>query len=103
MAENPGIANLRPGNKRGPAKMTRLLKDAILQAAAEAGGEDGLVGYLRSQALRNPAPFLSLLGRVLPMQLAGDPENPIEVHHSAAVELKSILAGMSANMPKEGE
>ena len=59
------------GRKKGtPNKTTALLKDAILQAAMEAGGKDGLVGYLRVQALTNPGPFMALLGKVLPMQLA---------------------------------
>lgn len=76
MAINPeSLKNLKPGNKRGPAKTTRLLKDAILQAATEAGGDDGMVGYLRVQAKENPGPFLSLLGKVLPMQVEGSGEN----------------------------
>lgn len=61
-----------PGRPKGlPNKTTALLKDAILRAAEAAGGKDGLVGYLTSQAAQNPAPFLSLLGKVLPMQIAG--------------------------------
>lgn len=53
-------------------KTTALLKDAILQAADQAGGELGLVGYLQGQALENPGPFMGLLGKVLPMQLTGE-------------------------------
>lgn len=61
------------GRQKGtPNKTTGLLKDAILIAATEAGGNGGLVAYLRRQAIENPAPFMSLLGRVLPTQLAGD-------------------------------
>lgn len=52
-------------------KTTALLKDAILQAAEEAGGKEGLVGYLKSQAAANPGPFMALLGKVLPTQLEG--------------------------------
>jgi hypothetical protein len=71
MARNPeSLRNLVPGNKRGPAKTTRILKDAILQAAEEAGGPDGIVGYLRVQAVENPGPFMTLLGKVLPTQTA---------------------------------
>lgn len=67
-----------PGRPKGvPNKMTMILKDAILRAADEAGKEDGLVGYLREQAVLNPGPFMALLGKVLPMQIAGDPENPV--------------------------
>ncbi len=64
--------NRGKGRKAGvPNKMTALLKDAILQAAQDAGGEGGLVGYLTLQAEENPGPFLSLLGKVLPMQVVG--------------------------------
>jgi hypothetical protein len=66
-----------PGRPKGvPNKTTALLKDAILKAAEQAGKalnpneDDGLVTYLRLQARDNPGPFMSLLGKVLPMQLA---------------------------------
>jgi hypothetical protein len=57
------------------------LKDAILLAAQKAGGgtDTGLVDYLTVQASENPGPFMSLLGKVLPMQLAGDPDAPISI------------------------
>ncbi len=58
------------GRRKGtPNKTTALLKDAVLQAAEEAGDEEGMVGYLVKQAKENPAPFLTLLGKVLPMQV----------------------------------
>jgi len=80
MAINPeSLRNLKAGNKRGPAKTTKLLKDAILQAAQDAGGPGGMVGYLTRQATENPGPFMALLGKVLPMQIAGDPDNPLAV------------------------
>lgn len=65
----------KTGRKKGtPNKTTALLKDAILQAAQAAGGgdKDGLVNYLAARAAdKNPAPFMALLGKVLPMQVAG--------------------------------
>ena len=60
------------GRKKGtPNKTTALLKDAILRAADDAGGTDGMIGYLTKQAKDNPGPFMSLLGKVLPMQVEG--------------------------------
>ncbi len=62
-------------------KTTALLKDAILQAAERAGnkvGKDGLISYLEQQATDKPTPFLSLLGKVLPMQVVGDPDQPLQ-------------------------
>lgn len=61
--------------KRGPNKETKALKEMILQALDEQKG--GGVAYLKDQALMNPNAFLSLLGKVLPTTLAGDPNNPV--------------------------
>lgn len=67
--------NMGKGRPKGsPNKTTALLKDAILRAAENAGnkiGSDGLVSYLEAQAQANPGPFMTLLGKVLPMQIAG--------------------------------
>ena len=60
------------GRQKGtPNKTTALLKDAILLAATNASGGN-LVAYLERPATKNPAPFLTLLGKVLPLQLIGD-------------------------------
>jgi hypothetical protein len=72
--------NAGKGRKKGvPNKTTALLKDAILKAAADAGGAEGLVGYLTVQATANPGPFMALLGKVLPMQVTGEDGGPIRV------------------------
>jgi hypothetical protein len=77
-----------PGRPKGmPNRTTALLKDAILRAAQDAGGEDGMVGYLTLQAKTNPGPFMALLGKVLPMQIAGDNENPLYI---AVVERRLV-------------
>ena len=62
-------------------KTTAILKDAILLAAQRAGGGDqeGIANYLEVQARENPGPFMSLLGKVLPMTVAGDANNPLEL------------------------
>lgn len=87
-AKKPPRAGM--GRPKGSAnKTTALLKDAILKAAAEAGDGD-LVAYLKKQATENPAPFLSLLGKVLPMQIAGDPDSPLKM--VGRIELVGISA-----------
>lgn len=61
-----------PGRPKGvPNKTTTQLKEAILEAAEKAGGEHKLVGYLQTQARDNPTAFMTLLGKVLPMTVAG--------------------------------
>ena len=65
-----------PGRKKGSVnKTTALLKDAILTAAQNAGGKGGTVAYLEKQAKENPTAFMGLLGKVLPMQIAGTDQN----------------------------
>ncbi len=64
-----------PGRPKGvPNKATALVKDAILQAAQEAGGggKDGIAKYLQKQADDNPGPFMALLGKILPTQIDAD-------------------------------
>ena len=79
MAKGKKTGGRKPGSVN---KTTALLKDAVLKAAELAGsdihGTDGLVGYLRMQATLNPAPFMSLLGRVIPLQVDGNPDKPIQ-------------------------
>lgn len=73
--------NAGKGRKKGtPNKTTRLLKEAILRAAENVGNEqggEGLVSYLEGIARDEPRAFTGLLGRVLPYQVTGDPDNPI--------------------------
>ena len=73
-------------------RTTALLKDAILQAAERAGnkcGDAGMVSYLEFQAEANPGPFMSLLGKVLPMQVIGTGEN-------GAIVAEIVIRGLSA-------
>ena len=82
-----------PGRKKGtPNKTTQLLKDAILQAAANVGDqkhahrwavEGGLVGYLEWIARTYPEAFVQhLLQKVLPMQIAGPDGKTVNVKYT---------------------
>lgn len=56
------------GRSRGtPNKLTGELKDMILQALSKSGG----VRYLTMCATDHPAAFLTLVGKVLPLQVTG--------------------------------
>lgn len=58
-----------PGRPKGRQNNnTRLIKDMILKALDEAGG----VEYLAQQAQKNPGAFMTLVGKVLPLQLTGE-------------------------------
>lgn len=67
-------------------KTTGALKEAILLAAAQVGkngkGENGLIGYLEMLAVDEPTSFATLLGKVLPLQVTGDPDQPLKVEFS---------------------
>lgn len=64
-------------------KTTALLKEAIIRAAEAAGedgaGKDGLVGYCTFLAREEPKAFTQLLGKVLPLQIAGEGDGPLQV------------------------
>ena len=66
-----GLKRGGPGRKRGvPNKVNACLKDMVLQALSDAGG----VAYLQRQANENPTAFLTLIGKILPLQVAADGE-----------------------------
>lgn len=75
----PRKSNLPPGPGPGrPAGgenvITKDLKRGIIDAAAELGsdgnGTDGLKGWLRTCAAKHPKAYLSLLSKLVPMQIA---------------------------------
>ena len=72
-----GEKRLKQG-KRGPGKATKALKDAIL-AALDAAHAEGSVAYLTQQAKDNPSAFMTLIGKVLPLQVTGEGGGPIIV------------------------
>jgi hypothetical protein len=63
------LANLKGGSRKGiPNKLTRQVKEMILDALDRAGGVDYLVGLAEDE----PKAFAGLIGRVLPLQLTGE-------------------------------
>lgn len=64
------------GRKKGtPNKVNAAVKDAILNAFEEVGGES----YLAKVAREDHKTFCTLLGRVLPLQVTGENDGPIQV------------------------
>lgn len=74
MARGSKPGERRGGRKKGvPNKLTGQLKDMILGALEDAGGQE----YLKLQAVNNPNAFLSLVGKVLPLQVTGSQGGPL--------------------------
>ncbi len=74
------------GKKKGtPNKITAELKDMIREALDKAGG----VEYLLAQSRDNPTAFLTLVGKILPLQVSGTVNHNYVMRipdHSATVE-----------------
>lgn len=80
----------KPPEKRGsrkgiPNKTTAQLKDMILSALDKSGGVDYLVK--RANDPKTASAFLTLVGKVLPMTVQGDPNNPLQ----AIVKIERVL------------
>ncbi|MCC7144261.1 MAG: hypothetical protein IT349_19370 [Candidatus Eisenbacteria bacterium] len=64
------------GRKKGtPNKLSADLKAMILGALDQAGGQT----YLVAQAKKNPTAFLTLVGKVLPLQVSGEDGGPLQI------------------------
>ena len=62
-----------PGKPKGAVNKTpALIREMVAKALDEAGG----VAYLVQVAQSNPGPFLSLVGKVLPVQLQNADDQP---------------------------
>ena len=73
MARPKGMAKTGGRQKGSPNRLTTDLKDMILGALAAEGGQS----YLERQARENPVAFLTLVGKILPLTLQGNSQQPI--------------------------
>jgi hypothetical protein len=109
-----------PGAGRPPGSLNRTtvqLKQAILDAAEAAGGEEGMVGYLKRLAVENSSAFSSLLKSVLPTTLTSESDGGVGgvilftrqiVYPSGHVEIegqtpKQLPAPASPTLPRDGD
>lgn len=64
------------GRKKGtPNRLTASVKEMVLGALQEAGGQE----YLLMQSKLNPTAFLTLVGKVLPTEISGPDGGAIEI------------------------
>lgn len=89
-----GTGKAGPGRPKGCAnKVTYAVKEMVIQALNKAHRNGG-IAYLTEQAKANPAAFLTLVGKVIPLQMAGDPDNPLTV--TTRIEIVGVAASDNA-------
>lgn len=76
MANGHGGSRKGAGRKKGSnGTINKLIRECVLRAAENVGrdgkGADGMVGYLEARAVDQPQAFMSMLGRIIPMQVEG--------------------------------
>lgn len=80
------------GRKKGtPNKLTQTAKDAISVAADRIGGVDRLVDWVKEDPINERAFWTNIYPKLLPLQIAGDDENPVVVAHR--IELVPLKNG----------
>lgn len=78
-----------PGRKKGiPNRQTAAAKDAIAMAAEGLGGVSRLVEWAKEDPLNERAFWASIYPKLIPVQLAGDDDNPLRVVHK--IELVAL-------------
>jgi hypothetical protein len=70
----PAAEKGRPTGARN--KLTRDVKEMILGALSAVGGQR----WLEEQAKANPIAFMTLLGKVLPLQVSGEGGGPMVIN-----------------------
>jgi hypothetical protein len=80
----PAAGKGRP--KGSQNKATKALKDMILGALDDAGGQD----YLRRQSIENPTAFMTLIGKVLPTTINADVNG----------EMKTTVINVDTGVPR---
>ena len=100
MPKPKGLPKTGGRQKGTPNKVTADLKTAIIGAFEAKGGQQ----YLEDVAENDPRTFCALLSKVLPMQIQGDEEKPLNVKFAASEELeRRIQRLVDANQLQERE
>lgn len=81
----PNRGNAGKGRPKGSVnKTTKAIKEMVMLALDEAGGVD----YLVQQSEENPTAFLTLVGKVLPLQ--------VDATHDGKVVAEVVFKGLNA-------
>ena len=61
-------------------KVTKAAKEAIAEAAELLGGVERIVEWAKEDPLNERAFWSSVYPKLLPLQVSGDPANPLRIH-----------------------
>lgn len=79
------------GRKKGvPNKHTKAIKEMILGALSDVGGQE----YLAEQAIENPVAFMGLIAKVIPSEIKSQVEGALSI---------SVITGVPADDANEQE
>lgn len=82
MAGRPKGQPKTGGRKKGSRnRVTKAVKDMVIGALADAGGQ----AYLLQQAQKNPSAFMTLIGKVLPMDVTNSDKSMSTAPVAAAI------------------
>lgn len=74
------------GRQKGSLnKITSAAKDAISIAAERLGGVDRLVDWVKEDPANERVFWGTIYPKLLPLQVSGDPDNPLQMNHSLEV------------------
>lgn len=74
-----GLPAKGPGRPKGsPNKIGKAAKDAIAAAADGLGGHQRLVEWAKEDPANERAFWVSVYPKLIPVQIAGDPDNPVQ-------------------------
>jgi hypothetical protein len=81
--EGDNLTRKGAGRPKGSAnKTTKAAKDAIAEAAAKLGGTNRLVAWAKEDPLNERAFWATIYPKLLPLQVAGDPDSPLKMVHT---------------------
>jgi hypothetical protein len=77
--EGTNTGNAGKGRPKGALnKTTKAAKDAIALAAEGLGGTERLIAWAQQDPKNEAAFWTSIYPKLIPVTLAGDPENPLQ-------------------------
>lgn len=93
----------KPGERRGgrvkgtPNKVTADVRQMVLEALSMAGGAE----YLLNQAFENPAAFMTLVGKVLPLQVNANVDATTSYVIRAPTPIEDAQSWLAAHAPSD--